>query len=304
MNRNLKVTLGLCVKNAGATVAHVIKSIMDQDYPNELMELIVVDGNSVDDTLAVIKHYLLKGTIGTKFFCENKGLGLARQIVVANALGDYIVWVDGDTILPRDYIRKQVEFMDKHVDAGIGRAKYGILSKAGAVAFLENMPFVVESLKYGEQVPLGMCGTGGAIYRTTAIKQVRGFNVNIRGACEDIELANRMLNAGWRALAAPAVFYGLCRASWTALWHEYFLGGYGGHYAFHRDNSSFALYQMSPIAGFLAGILRLAPAYKLTHRKCLVLLPIHYAFKRTAWWLGFIKAHFDGYGHDLIEMTK
>jgi hypothetical protein len=56
---------------------------------------------------------------------------------------------------------------------------------------------------------------------------------------------------------------------------------------------------MSPLAGFLAGILRSSGAYLLTHKKSFFLLPIHYAFKRLAWFCGFCSAHFDGYGHGL-----
>ena len=292
-----KVTLGLCVKNIEATVAHTMRSILEQDFPHELMELIVVDGCSKDNTLRIIKRYLSSVDTKTRLFFENKGLGFARQIVVDNALGDYVIWVDGDMFLPRDHVRKQVEFMERNPTVGIGRARYGIWPESGPVAYLENIPFVVESLRHNKDVPLGICGTEGAIYRVKAMRQVGGFDTNIRGAGEDTDLARRILAAGWVAQATDAAFYELCKESWKELWNQYSWWGCGGHYTFHKTRNLDIPIKMSPLGGFLAGILRFPLAYKLTGRKLLFLLPFHYAFKRLAFCYGFTKAHIEGYGH-------
>jgi glycosyltransferase involved in cell wall biosynthesis len=297
MVRKPKVTVGLCVKNSEATITETLVSLINQDYPTELFELIVVDGHSEDRTLEIIRKHLLKTEIKRTFFSENKGLGLARQIVVDNAKGDYIAWVDADIILPREYLRKQVEFMEKSPKVGIGRAKYGILPKAPIVAFLENIPFAVESLRKDKNVPLEISGTEGSIYRVEAIQRVGGFDTNITGAAEDTDVAHRIRTAGWSACLSETIFYERCRETWKDLWDEYSWWGYGGHYSFHKQRSSVNLFKMSPPAGFVAGILQLERTYTLTHRKSTFLLPFHYAFKRTAWLFGFVKAHIDGYGH-------
>jgi glycosyltransferase involved in cell wall biosynthesis len=297
MSHKPNLTIGLCVKDIEATVAHTMESILQQDFPHESMELIVVDGHSKDKTLYIIKKYLSSADITSRFFFENNGLGFARQIVVDNALGDYVVWVDGDIVLTRDYARKQVGFMERHPAVGIGRAKYGIWPESGPIAYLENIPFVVETAKYSKNVPLGICGTEGAIHRVKAMRQVGGFDVNIKGAAEDVDLARRILALGWAAEMTNAVFYELCRDSWKDLWNEYAWWGHGGHFEFHKYRNSGLPIKMSPLGGFLAGCLRFPAAYKLTRRKLLFLLPFHYAFKRLAFCYGFTKAHADGYGH-------
>jgi glycosyltransferase involved in cell wall biosynthesis len=292
-----KVTLGMCVKNNEGTIEYVMKSILKQNYPRKHMELIVVDGCSKDNTLKIIKHYLLRGNFHAKFFYENEGLGFARQMVVDNASGGYIIWVDGDTIFPKDFVKKQVEFMDKNLDVGIGRARYGILRGLNYVAFLENIPFVVESWKAEKEVPLGICGTEGAIYRVDAIKQAGGFDVNIKGAGEDIDLAQRILAKGWKARVTNAIFFEICKKSWKELWNQYVWWGYGGHYLFHKENDLGLPLKMSPLGGFIAGVMRFPCAYQLTKRRIMFLLPFHYAFKRLAYCYGFTKAHNKGYGH-------
>lgn len=291
------VTVGVCVKNCERTIKDVIDSILAQDYPHELMEVIIVDGCSYDKTVQIVKEVLFNSDIKTQIFFENKGLGFARQIVVKNATGDFIIWVDGDMILPKDFVRKQVGFMEKNPKVGIGRAMYGIWPKLRLVAYLETIPFVVESFRSNKAVPLGICGTEGAIYRLDAIRQVGGFDVNIKGAGEDIELAKRVLASGWAAQVTPSFFYELCKESWKDLWNQYAWWGYGGHYLFHKNRDISMLLKMSPLGGLIAGILRFPFAYKLTRRKLLFLLPFHYAFKRLAFCYGFIKAHAEGYGH-------
>lgn len=292
-----KVTIGVCVKNCESTILETVKSIVAQDYPHELVEVLVVDGCSSDRTVQIIKEVLSNSDIKSQIFFENKGLGFARQIVVDNAKGKYIVWVDGDMILPRDFIRKQVEFMEKNPGVAIGRAMYGIWPELGSVAYLENIPFVVESFRSKKAVPIGICGTEGAIYKLDAIRQVGGFDINIKGAGEDIELAQRILASGWAAQVIPTFFYELCKESWKDLWNQYAWWGRGGHYLFHKNRDITMPLKMSPLGGFIAGILRFPFAYKLTGRKLLFLLPFHYAFKRLAFCYGFTKAHLEGYGH-------
>ncbi|MEM5867131.1 MAG: glycosyltransferase [Candidatus Aenigmatarchaeota archaeon] len=41
------------------------------------------------------------------------------NVVVKNASGKYIIWVDCDMILPKDHVQKQVEFMEQNPKVGI-----------------------------------------------------------------------------------------------------------------------------------------------------------------------------------------
>ncbi len=296
MRNKVKVTLGLCVKNAEATIRESIEGISRQDFPHQLMELIVVDGCSKDRTLMIIKERLRKCSIRTRIYREDTGLGMARQIVVYNARGDYIVWIDGDIILPKDYVRKQVEFMEKNPCTGIAEGTYGIYHAKGLVAALENLTSVVHS-KYREGASKIDAATEGAIWRVEAIRKVGGFDDAIKGAAEDVDAAYRVKAAGWSICTTKESFQEVCRETWKSLWDQYFWYGRGGHYLHHRGKSKPALYKMLPLAGFLVGVVYAFDAYKLTRRKTVFLLPIHYAFKRIAWCLGFVKAHVDEYGH-------
>jgi len=295
MQCKIKVTIGLCVKNCGATVKEAIDSIIDQDFPHELMELIVVDGYSIDKTLSIIKKALLNTDIKIKIFHENKGLGVARQIVVNNAGGDYIIWVDGDMVLSRDHVRKQVEFMDQNPTLGIAGGKFERYPGENLIATLESIEWIVMDHVHGQKAasrPM-LHRVGGCIYRVKAIRQVGGFDCRIRGALEDLDAEYRIGEIGWLTyFTTDAVFRDRRKETWKALWNENFWYGYGGHYFLHKHMKRVSA------SALLEGLRRSSIAYNLSHRKVVFfLLPLQYTFKKLAWYFGFAKAHIDGYGH-------
>jgi len=288
---NVKVTIGMCVKNSEETVNKAIQSLLDQDFPKESMELIIVDGHSRDKTLEIIRKSLKKTGIRTKIFYENEGLGRARQIVVDNARGEYIVWVDGDMVLSKDFVRKQVEFMDHNPDVGVAKGKYGTLTDVknqNLVAFLEDLGFILNTLSEGEASEK-ILATSGCIYRVKAIKQVGGFDPQLKGVGEDMDVESRLRNYGWKLYINSATFYEIRRQSWSTLWNEYFWHGQGASRLFERNRGAFSLYKMFPPVALTRTLFRMPAAYRLTRRKAVLFLPFHYIFKRIAWSVGFVK---------------
>ncbi|MCW4016280.1 MAG: glycosyltransferase [Candidatus Bathyarchaeota archaeon] len=293
------VTLGLCIKNVDETIAKTMQSIISQDFPHHLIELIVVEGFSNDQTLSIVKDYLSDIDITYRIYRNITGLGAARQIVVDKAQSKYIIWVDGDMVLSNTYTRGQVEFMEKNPRVAVAAGKYGLCLGHGVVADLENLVYVVdsscgekESSTYGY-----LPGTEGAIHRVDAVRNSGGFDVNIKGAAEDTELVSRLVKTGWKLESTDEVFVEFTRNSLLSLWTQYMWYGYGGHFVFHKDAHSISLLKMTPMAGFVAGLIRCKSGFKITHKKFSFLLPFHYTFKRVAWMAGFLKGHLTGYGH-------
>jgi len=288
MKRRFKVTIGLCVKNVEQTIKEALSSVLEQDFPYKLIELIVVDGCSKDKTLSIIKEELLNTYIKHKIFGEDSGLGCARQIVVDNAEGDYIVWVDGDMVLPRDFVRKQVEFMEQNPKVGIGKAKYGMRNEGSLVATLENIEFVLSFRHEGKTTSKALA-TSGCIYRVKAIRQVGGFDENIKGVGEDMDAEYRIRATGWLLYITPAIFYERRRKTWKSLWDEYFWHGIGGHFIKDAIKSTpYMRIKIFPPTAVLILTLHSIRAYKIFHKKKVFLLPFHWIFKRIAWLCGFL----------------
>lgn len=283
------VTIGVCVRNCENFVENAIKSIAEQDFQNELMEIILVDDGSTDKTLAIIENQIRKLKLMTKVIHQEwKGLGVARNVVVNNSAGKYIVWVDGDMQLSRDFVRTQVEFMEKNPQVGVAKGSYGMYP-ANIVSTLENIEFVTTNSRQMRRLDPNPLGTGGSIYRVEAIKEVGGFNDSIKGSGEDADAEYRIRTAGWLLDTTSAIFFEIRRDSWRSLWNEYLWHGKGGTGILKRKSFT-SPYKLLPPVALLMESIRIVVAYKLTHRKIALLLPLHYVFKRAAWSAGLLQS--------------
>jgi glycosyltransferase involved in cell wall biosynthesis len=286
------VTIGLCVKNSERTIREVANSIVNQDFPPENMEIAIVDGCSNDRTMQIAIDVFSKANLRIFTFSENVGLGFARQIVIDNASGKYVLWVDSDIILSRNYVRQLVDSMERHPDVAITVGCQGFVPDDNWVALLESVSYIVESHRKQGKVTSNLLGTRGSIFRTIAVRIVGGFDLSIKGAQEDIDMAEKLRSSGWKFFVKNAIFYEKQKRTWKELWKRHFWYGYGLHFIQHKSRGRNILASRSN-----DWIIFSAQAYKLTYRKIVFLLPLNFLFRKVSQIFGFFQAHFDGYGH-------
>lgn len=79
-------------------------------------ELIVIDNHSVDGSLA----YLQPRFPAVKFIANNENLGFAKACNqgLRQAVGEYVLFLNPDTIVPEDCFQKCISFFASHTDAG------------------------------------------------------------------------------------------------------------------------------------------------------------------------------------------
>jgi glycosyltransferase involved in cell wall biosynthesis len=286
------VTVGLCVKDSENFIEETLSSLMNQNFPFGFIEVVVVDGCSRDRTIDIIKKYLSKKNIRYRIFCENQGLGAARQIVVDNARGEYIVWIDGDLTFSRDYIRLLVQLMNRNSNVGIAKGRISLTPGANFIATLEIYSRAAgKMIDFNSKIGTDSMGTAGCIYRTKAIRQVGGFDVDIKGYGEDWDAEYRIREAGWSLQTADVEYrdYERRGLTWKNVWHKYSVRGQNSRDYFLKNRRSMELYKWTPMAALISGFLHSLTLYKLTRRKIVFLLPIQHAFKMTAWFLGYLK---------------
>jgi glycosyltransferase involved in cell wall biosynthesis len=285
------------VRNCETTIGEAVECIIMQDYPHELIEVIFVDDGSNDKTLEIIKDYLAKMDMNVKIFRHKwRGIGFSRNVVVKNASGDYVVWIDGDMKIPSNYVRKLVEFMEKHPTVGIAKGKQSLKNGVSFVGTLEAYSRAASRMVnyQSEKLKFKSLGTGGAIYRLEALEKIGGFDERIKGYGEDFDAELRIKEAGW-ALAIVDVYfsdYERFNLTWRALWKRYWLRGYHSNFLLQKNKDAIKLYKMLPFAATIAGLLDSIKIYRLTNKKSSLLMPILYLFKTAAWWSGYTHARF------------
>jgi len=222
------------------------------------------------------------------FSDQGRGLGTARQIVIDEASGQYIIYLGDDVTLPTDFLRKQVAFMEANqlVGAAIPESEYKEY-KNSLVTNIQNLLFsVVRNL------------SNGTIFRTTALRQVHGFDVNIKGASEDREVMLRLASAGWKITAnSKAKFFHGRKETLRSVHRRYFWYGYGDHFTNHKHKGTYKVAYYLPPSHFVWGLKKSLKAYHKYQDKKSFLLPFFCFFTSINWCLGLLISHFDGYGH-------
>jgi GT2 family glycosyltransferase len=282
------------------SIRETMNSILGQDFPHGKIKVVFVDDGSEDHTLSIIQEHIREIDMRTVVIHNPwEGLGKARNTVLKNAQGDYVLWVDGDMVLSTDFLRKLVDFMERNPSAGIAKGKQAMMPGRSILGNIEAYSraagrMVDYQSRKGQTKAVG---TGGALYRIEAAKSVGGFDERLRGYNEDWDIELRMRKAGWRMHTVDVTFrdyerYGL---TWKALWIRYWLRGYFTHYFLHKNKGLIKHYRMFPPAASLSGLLNSLTLYRLTGQKIVFFLPVESTFKMSAWYSGFVRSHFDSY---------
>src|SRR3990167_7520433 len=104
--KNPLVTISIPTYNSAKSLRKCLEAVKKQTYKN--LEVIIVDKNSRDKTVAVAKEF------GIKNIRINKGSLLeSRYEGAKNAKGKYVLILDSDQILEKDAIVRAVEKSEK-----------------------------------------------------------------------------------------------------------------------------------------------------------------------------------------------
>jgi glycosyltransferase involved in cell wall biosynthesis len=101
---NLPISVIIIARNAGSTIEGCLSSVRAQNPA----EIIVVDGNSTDETVEIARRYTDK-----VFSDDGKGKTFARQIGAERSTQEYIAYVDSDVVLAEEALETMLtEFRD------------------------------------------------------------------------------------------------------------------------------------------------------------------------------------------------
>lgn len=101
------------VYNIEKYIVSCISSIVAQEYRD--FELLLVDDGSKDNSIALAEDYLKdQDAVYRIIRKENGGLASARNEGLKNAKGDYVVFIDGDDCITKDFLKELSKNIGDH----------------------------------------------------------------------------------------------------------------------------------------------------------------------------------------------
>ena len=117
------VTIIIPTHNRKDKLIRLIDSILRSNYPNDKLEIIVVDDASTDGTYEEItKRYgdlIDKGILNIVRTKKELFPAGSRNRGIENSTGDYILFIDDDNVVDKNTIMHLVEIMSTHPDIGV-----------------------------------------------------------------------------------------------------------------------------------------------------------------------------------------
>lgn len=212
------------VYNGALTIAACIESLLNQNYPADAYDIIVVENGSTDDTTAVAAQYPVR-----LLHSPRRGPAAARNFGLARSTADIVAFTDADCIADTNWLS---ELVKPYTDPAIGGVGGAILAYRQAdrnfVEMFSDEHSPLVNFVSGEGEFLPHLYTANASYRRSLLDTVDGFNPDLITA-EDTDLSWRLqLQTGAQLHYAPqAIVYHQHRSTRTGLARQYRLYGFG-----------------------------------------------------------------------------
>lgn len=179
--------------NRSRLLERCLRSLLDQGYPRELYEIIVVDDGSPDNTEAMVRENFEGKVIYLRQ--ENGGPAKARNTGLAKAGGRICAFTDDDCVLDRNWLACIRETFDKNPLAHcVNGDTQSVSTDPRSLSYILSRHIYLSSKSE----------TNNIAYRREVFDRVGGFDETIpTPAYEDVEMKRRIEKAGFGRIYDP-----------------------------------------------------------------------------------------------------
>jgi succinoglycan biosynthesis protein ExoA len=221
------VSVVLPIRNEARYIEQCLRAVLGQDYPGDLVEVIVVDGASDDDTLQVVDRLAAEHPNRVRVLHNPDHITpVSLNLGIGAATGAIVVRVDGHCEIAPDYVRRCVEAFRETGYECVGGVciTEGETDVARAIAAAQSSPFGVGNVAFRVQrpTPALVDTVPFGAWPRSVFSEVGLFDEELVRNQDD-EFAFRLTQAGGRVWYDPAIRSRyFSRATLAGLWRQYF----------------------------------------------------------------------------------
>jgi succinoglycan biosynthesis protein ExoA len=257
------VTIIMPIRNEADFIERVLRSVLDNDYPPDRMEILVVDGMSNDGTRDIVAR-MSKEDNRIKLLDNPKRITpSAMNIGIKAARGDLFIRVDGHVEIPVHFMSKSIQCLHEHPEAWVagGYIKTIADSYVGrAIAAAMQSPIGVGNSRFRLGDYEGWVDTlAFGAHHKWVVDKIGYFDEELVRNQDD-EFNLRIVLAGgkiWMSKDIQSKYFS--RGSLYKLWKQYFQYGFWRIRTLQKHKRPASLRQLAPLL-FVLSLLSLGLA--------------------------------------------
>lgn len=201
--KNPLVSVIMPCYNYGKYIGEALQSVLNSTYKN--VEIIVVDSSTEKNTLNVLKQ--IKNKKVRIIYQKKQGLPAARNFGIQSCRGKYILPLDADDLIHKDYIIKGVIVLEQRPDVGVVYSHVGVFGDKLDIWYAKKLN--ISRLIYENHIPV--C----SLFRKQCWKEVNGYDEEFVHGYEDWEFWIKLAEKGWKGylIDEPLFFYRVHKGS-------------------------------------------------------------------------------------------
>lgn len=205
------------VYNDAAGLRETVSTLLQQDYPPDRYEIIVVDNGSTDSTPGVMEEFAKRYPGRVRAEREpRRGSYAARNRGISCSRGEILCFIDADMSVPPDYLRRVRAELDRGVDYLGCRVEQYSVRPTRASEYDEVYGFPIHKYLRDRH----FCPTCCLSIRRRVIEEVGGFDDRLESG-GDVEFGQRIHAAGFtQGYADDIVLRHPARDTFRALWSK------------------------------------------------------------------------------------
>jgi len=321
------VSIIIPCRNEERFISRCLDSIIANNYPEDKLEVLVIDGISNDGTRKIVKEYSEEYSFIKPLDNPKRVTPVAMNIGITNAKGDLLVMINSHSVIDKSFLKNSIECLKRTNADAVGGMLNTINDEEGIIA--QAIPLAADSV----------FGAGGRRYRSRTDK---GFVSDTLPYCvyrrevfdriglideelirnQDEEFNYRLLKAGGKIYYLPSIkSYLHLRPTLWKLWRQHIQYGYFKPLVCQKVGTLFAWRQLIPAVFvgslMITGLLSFFTKYSLwmflaifglyfaanivfslhvalkKGLKLFFVLPVAYATLHFGYGLGFLKGVWD-----------
>lgn len=212
---NKLVSVIVPCRNEEKYIGKCLDSIIANNYPQERLEVLVVDGDSEDKTREIVEKYTKQYSFIRILENPKKITPAAMNVGIKNSKGEIIIKMDAHSLYQKDYISKCVKYLEESGADNVGGVLKTLSSKdnivAKAIAICLSHPFGAGTsyFRTGSKEPKEVDTVAFGCYWKKIFDKIGLYNEKM-AKIEDFELNYRLRKAGGKIMLFPdikAIYY-------------------------------------------------------------------------------------------------